>query len=113
MNGDGTSTKKKVDKKAPTSRAVASAGKRGNTVKLRFRIYDESGQAKALATVERNGKLFATTSSGFGPVAYGTTYFIGWNVPALAPKGTYKFCVVAVDHAGNHSRSSCAMLALK
>jgi len=114
LNGNAkTTAKKKADKKAPTGRAVASTAKRGNTAKLRFRIYDESGVAKALATIERDGKLFSTASSGFGPVAYGTTYFLGWHVPALAPKGTYKFCVVAVDRAGNHSRSSCAPLALK
>lgn len=114
LNGNAkTTTKKTVDKKAPSSRAVASNGKRGATVKLLFHIYDEGGVAKALATIERNGKMFATASTGFGPVAFGTTYYLGWHVPALAPKGTYKFCVVAFDRAGNHSRSSCAPLALK
>lgn len=114
LNGSGTTTTKaKSDKKAPTSAAIASTGKRGATVKLRFRIYDDLGVAKALATIKRNGKSFATKKTGFGPVAYGTTYFLGWHVPASAPKGTYRFCVVAVDRAGNHSRSSCAALKLK
>ena len=113
LNGSGTTAKAKSDKKAPTSTAIASTGKRGATVKLRFRIYDDLGVAKALATIKRNGKSFATEKTGFGPVAFGTTYFLGWHVPALAPKGTYRFCVVAVDRAGNHSRSSCAALKLK
>ena len=114
LNGSGKSTAKaKADKKAPTSAAIASTGKRGATVKLRFRIYDDLGVAKALTTIKRNGKSFATEKTGFGPVAFGTTYFLGWHVPASAPKGTYRFCVVAVDRAGNHSRSSCAALKLK
>jgi hypothetical protein len=116
LNGSGTSKPTKTttaDKAPPTSHALSSTAKRGATARLRFRIYDDRGVAKALATVKRNGKAFATPSTGFGPVAYGTTYFLGWHVPASAPKGTYSFCVVAVDRAGNHSRSSCAALALK
>ena len=47
------------------------------------------------------------------PVAYGTTYFVGWHVPTKAATGTYSFCVVAVDKAGNKSRPSCAGLTVK
>ncbi|HEX7627154.1 MAG TPA: hypothetical protein VF379_08840, partial [Gaiellaceae bacterium] len=113
LNDNGGTTTKKPDKKAPTSRAVNSAGVRGSTAKLRFKIYDDRGVAKALTTVKHNGRLVGTASTGFGPVAYGSTYYVGWHVPATAAKGTYTFCVVAVDHAGNHSHASCAALAVK
>jgi uncharacterized repeat protein (TIGR01451 family) len=110
LNGSPKAT---PDKKKPTSHAIASKGTRGQTVKLRFRTYDDRGVAKAVATVKRNGKVYRTAKTGFGPVAYGSTYFVGWHIAANAPKGRYTFCVVATDRAGNHSPSSCAALILK
>jgi uncharacterized repeat protein (TIGR01451 family) len=113
LNGGGTTPKTTPDRKSPTAHAFASTGRRGRTAKLRFRIYDDRGVAKAVATVKRNGKVVATTRSGFGPVAYGSTYFLGWHVPAKAAKGTYSFCIVPTDRAGNHGRVSCASLAIR
>jgi hypothetical protein len=101
------------DKKAPTSRAVVSTGKRGRSAQLRFKIYDDRGVAKALIKVKRNGRVVGTPSTGFGPVESGSTYFLNWKVPPKAAKGTYSFCVTAVDRAGNGSAQSCAPLALK
>jgi hypothetical protein len=101
------------DKKNPTAHPLASKGTRGHTAKLRLRIYDDRGVAKAVATVKRNGKVVGTAKTGLGPVAYGSSYFVGWHVAAKAPKGRYTFCVVATDRAGNHSPSSCARLVLK
>jgi uncharacterized repeat protein (TIGR01451 family) len=112
LNGNEVTTKKQ-DKKAPTSLAVDSSARRGSTAKLKFRIYDDHGVAKALTTIRRGGRLVANANTGFGPVAYGTTYFVGWHVPAKATTGIYTFCVVAVDKAGNKSRASCAGLTVK
>jgi len=111
LNGDGTPTKKQ-DKKAPTSRALASAGRRGRAAQLRFKVYDDNGVAKVTTTVKHNGSIVGTASTGYGPVAYGSIYFLGWKVPARAAKGNYSFCVVAVDRAGNKSAQTCAPLAL-
>jgi hypothetical protein len=55
----------------------------------------------------------ATARTGFGPVAYGSVYYVGWMIPRAAPMGTYSFCVVAYDRAAHHSRRSCAPLALR
>ena len=112
LNGDGTPTKKQ-DKHAPTSRALASAGKRGRAAQLRFKVYDDNGVAKVTTTVKRNGSVVGKASTGYGPVAYGSVYYLGWKVPARAVKGNYSFCVVAVDRAGNKSAQTCAPLALK
>jgi hypothetical protein len=112
LNGDGTPTKKQ-DKKRPTARALLSAAKRGSAAKLRFKIYDDQGVAKAIATVKRGSKVVARTTTGYGPVAFGSVYYVGWHVPAKAAKGAYSFCVVAVDRAGNKSAQSCAALPLK
>jgi hypothetical protein len=112
LNGDGTPTKKQ-DKKKPTSEALYTPGQRGATVKLRFKIYDDQGVAKATTTIKRGATLVGTATTGYGPVAAGSVYFVGWHVPANAPKGNYWFCVVATDRAGNKSAQSCAPLALK
>ena len=88
-------------------------GQRGLAAKLRFEIYDGQGVAHALAGVKRNGQQAGVADTGFGPVAYGSVYCVGWNVPGHAPKGNYSFCVVGVDKAGNKSPQSCAPLALK
>lgn len=120
LNGDAsspTSTKTKttkvVDHKKPTARAVKSTGRRGRIAAVRFKIYDDRGFAKAIATIKHKGKKVATRRTGFGPVAFGSTYYVGWKVPKKAAKGVYSFCVVAIDRAGNKSRSSCGRLTVK
>jgi len=112
LNGNGPTTIVS-DVKAPTTRALVSAGKRGTTAKLRFQIYDDSGVARALTTVKRDGKTIGSPSTGYGPVVNGTVYFVGWHIPSRAAKGRYTFCVVAVDRARHHSGTSCAALTVK
>jgi hypothetical protein len=102
-----------ADRKAPTVHALRSAGRRGRSAPLEFRIYDDSGIARATATVERNGKPVGSAATGFGPVAAGSIYYVGWHVPAKARKGRYSFCVVAVDRARHSSKQSCAPLTLR
>ena len=112
-SGGSTGSTTVADRKKPSARALASAGARGRAAKLKFRIYDDRGVAKATVTVKRNGKAVGTARSGFGPVAFGSTYYLGWQVPKRASKGTYTFCVVAYDRAANHSPSSCAALSVQ
>jgi hypothetical protein len=112
LNGEGTATKKQ-DTKRPVVGALLSWGTRGSVAKLRFKIYDDQGVAKALTTIRRSGAKIGVSDTGLGPVAYGSVYFTGWRVPAHAPKGNYSFCVVGVDSAGNRSAQSCAPLAVK
>lgn len=113
LNGDGAAKAAVKDLKAPTTRAFASAGKRGTTAKLHFWIYDDSGVARAFTTVKRDGKTIGQLSTGYGPVVDRATYFVGWHIPRRAIKGTYTFCVVAVDRALHASPSSCAALEVK
>ncbi len=111
LNGNGSGAV--ADRTAPTAHALASAGRLGGSANLRFRIYDNSGIAKATVTIRRADQVVATRRSGFGPVAYGSVYFVAWAVPRTAPPGTYSFCVVATDRSGNSSARSCAPLALR
>lgn len=113
LSGSVPTVTKKKDKTRPTINALSSVGRRGRTANLRYRIHDDSGVAKALATVRRGRVVVATMSTGFGPVASEGVYYSGWHVPAKAKKGTYSFCLTAVDRAGNKSARSCAPLAVK
>lgn len=112
LNATGTSANT-PDKKAPTARALGSAALPGTMAKLKFRISDNRGTAKALVTVKHGARIVGTAKTGFGPVVAGSTYFVGWHVPKTLRKGEYSFCVVAVDKAGNRSHSTCAALAVK
>jgi hypothetical protein len=112
LNGDGTPTKQQ-DKKKPSAQALFTSGKRGAVAKLRFKVYDDLGVAKVQTTIKRGATVVGKTGTGYGPVAYGSVYYVGWKVPAKSAKGSYWFCVVAVDRAGNKSPQSCAPLALK
>lgn len=112
LNGAGATTKKQ-DRKKPSAHAYFTSGKRGQVAKLRFRIYDDQGLARAMTTITHGAKVVARANTGYGPVAYGSVYYVGWRVPPKAAKGSYRFCVVAVDRAGNRSAPSCAALALK
>jgi hypothetical protein len=110
LNG-GSSTS--ADTVKPTAHALASAGTRGRSAKLRFKIYDDRGVAKALAMVRHHGRIVKTLKTGFGPVAYGTVYYVDWKVPTNAATGSYVFCVTAVDKASNRSAPSCAPLTIR
>src|SRR5205823_4631659 len=88
LNGSsGSTTGATQDVQKPTSRALASTGTPGRTVKLRFRIYDNRGTARAVATIKHAGKVMGAANTGFGPVSFGTTYYVGWHVPLRAAKG--------------------------
>ena len=93
--------------------ALLTSAKRGAVAKLRFKIYDDHGIAKAITTVKRGTTIVGKASTGYGPVAFGSVYYVGWRVPKRAAKGTYTFCVTAVDRAGNKSARSCAPVALR
>ena len=112
LNGDGTPTVTQ-DKKKPTARALLTAAKRGGVAKLRFKIYDDHGIAKAITTVKRGTTVIGKATTGYGPVVSGSVYYVGWRVPRKAAKGKYTFCVTAIDRAGNKSAQSCAPVALK
>jgi len=112
LNGSPSSLAS-ADKVPPTAHALASTAKRGRVADLKFRIYDNSGTAKAVATVKRGTKQVARAATGFGPVAYGTVYYVGWHVPKKLSPGKYSFCVVAYDRAKHHSATSCAALTVR
>jgi len=76
------------DKKKPTARALLTWPSAEPVAKLRFKIYDDHGIAKAITTVRpRPRPSSAGASTGYGPVVAGSVYYVGWRVPAKAAKG--------------------------
>lgn len=108
-------TKPSGDKRAPSAHALAASARLGTKAKLRFRVSDNSGKAKALVRVY--GKQFALYASLTMPLrtvgVRGSVQSVGWRVPRTLVPGRYRFCVLATDKAGNASRTSCAELLLK
>lgn len=104
----------KRDTSAPTVKALASAGKRGKAVRLRYRVRDDSGRSRETVTVKRGRRVLATVrgrlDAADADVLY---YFVTWRVPKTLPKSTLTFCVQAFDAAGNSSSQSCASLRLR
>ena len=98
------------DTRAPVVKARASAGERGHTARLRYSVSDASGQAKARVTVTRDRTALAVLRH---PVARTNTGdYVSWRVPSRVKSGAFRFCVVAVDPAGNRSVPSCAALTI-
>ena len=108
-------TKPSGDKRAPSARALAMSAKLGKKTKLRFRVSDNSGKARALVRVYGpQYALFASLSMALRKVgARGSVHSVGWRVPPTLAPGKYSFCVLATDKAGNASKTSCAKLLLK
>jgi hypothetical protein len=97
----------------PVARAIASEGRWGGTVALKFHAADETGSARAEISVRRDGRVLLHVDSPFGPRDDATVYSVPWRAPVVRNAGRYSFCVRAWDHAGNASPTSCAAVKLR
>jgi hypothetical protein len=96
----------------PTVRALASSGKRGRTVRLRYIANDNSGTTRETVLVSRRSRRVKTITTRFGE-SNGGRYFTTWRVSRRAKTGRYRFCVRSADAAGNTSAFSCARLTIR
>jgi len=104
---------KPPDLVAPNATALASAGRKGRTLKLLSRVSDDSGEVSVLELVKLGGKTVARIKgSGFVSASNPRTVAVAWKVPASA-KGAYQHCVRAIDRARNSSPMSCAKVVVK
>ena len=97
---------------APRSEALPSSGRRGRVAQLRYRASDNTGRVRALVTVHRGRAKLATRRRPLVAVRPDRVYRTPWMVPRRLSPGLLRFCVVAVDAAGNRSRQSCAILSI-
>lgn len=104
---------KPPDVVAPTASALASAGRRGRTMRLFSRVSDDSGAVSAVEEIKLGRRTIARLEPmWFASAASPKTVAVAWKVPASAA-GAYQHCVRAVDRAGNSSAQSCARIAIK
>jgi len=103
------------DARAPKARAFPLTAKLGKKAKLRFRVSDNSGKARALVRVYGSQyALYATLTMPLRKVgARGSVQSVSWRVPRAMGAGKFRFCVLATDTAGNASKTSCAKLVLR
>jgi len=96
------------DVTAPLVTAHPVFATRGKVASLRFDLYDDSGRTGAIVRVYEQRSLLATLSSppvfgiGTRPAA------VRWPVPRKLQSRRLRYCVVATDPAGNHSKPACA-----
>jgi subtilisin family serine protease len=100
-----------TDTTPPKARALPSSGKRDHLVKLRSRLFDNSGEVRIREQVKQNGHVIKTLTSGFVSTPSAQTRFFNWQAPRSI-KGSIQHCVRDQDPAGNVSPISCAKVTL-
>jgi hypothetical protein len=96
------------DIRAPLVTAYPAFAQRGKEATLRFDVFDDSGRSKALVRVYERRSLLATLATPMR-FAIGTRKVgVNWHVPAKLASRQLRYCVVAVDPAGNRSAPTCA-----
>jgi hypothetical protein len=106
-----TTRTKGPDRTPPRVQAIKSGGYRGTTIRLLYRVADDSGRSSDKVAVLSGSRV--VTQSGWAPFgpANGKAYYFDFPAPA-SMAGTYTFCVQSRDPSGNVSKPSCAPLVL-
>ena len=92
----------------PYTQALQSAGRRGSSMRLRYRLYDDSGKASvALAVHAASGRVVASFKIPLRPVAFQSVASVPWKVPRTLAPGQLRVCLTATDPSGNGSRRAC------
>ena len=96
------------DVRAPLVTAYPATAIRGNSARLHFDVFDDSGRARSVVRVYEDGALVATRVA---PAHFqiGTRHAqVRWPVPVTLRSRQLRFCVVATDPSGNRSKPACA-----
>ena len=99
------------DTVVPTVHALASSGRAGRAVRLRFAASDDRKVVRFSVTIKRAGKRVASFSTGFRRVDGAPTSLL-WR-PRRRLRGAFTFSVRVFDRYGNASRPSSAALRLR
>jgi hypothetical protein len=92
----------------PFAQLVSATGRRGRTLKLGYRLYDDSGKASVVVKLSTNaGRLLATLKVPPRTTSFQVLATVAWKVPPSLPPGQVKACLVATDAGGNRSRKAC------
>lgn len=103
-----TATFTHVDREPPHIQTLKASAAPGASVRLRFRVYDDSGESRELLTIQQGKTTLGRVSVPLRAVKYRRVYTASWHVPAGAKPGEGLYCAVAIDAAGNKSKRSCS-----
>jgi hypothetical protein len=92
-----------LDVKAPKTQALRASGRYGARLTLRFRVSEETGDARRLVRVYRGSKAIFGSSSDLGPADSGALRSLVWKAPRRRARGAYKFCVWVWDRSDNRA----------
>jgi hypothetical protein len=97
----------------PFALALPSSGARGGTARLRYAASDDSMRARfTIRVTTRKGGTAGRLTAPFQMLKPERITTITWRVPRTA-SSRLRFCVVAVDRAGNRSPPACAPLRVR
>ncbi len=99
------------DRTRPVARALASAGKRGTSVRLLYRASDDRGRTRERVQVYRGTRLLKTISTRLQARQPGRTYGVAWRAPRKSER--LRFCVRAWDAEGNAGTRTCAAVRIR
>jgi len=88
-------------------------GAPGKPVRLAYSVLDDSERTKETVRVTARTKQIATFKTKFHQALYARPHTVTWRVPRSVKRGSLRFCVVAVDAAGNRSVSACGPLGIR
>lgn len=101
-----------VDDEVPAVEALTSTGKRGGIANLRYSSSDDSGEAYEQIMILKSNKVVGRVTTVLGERDPDFTYMQKWSVKKTI-YGKFRFCIIAIDGAGNKSNQSCAALTVK
>jgi len=97
------------DRVAPRVRALASTGRAGTRVRLRYRVTDASRRTREWATITAAGRRVGTVKAPFHALDPDALHYVlFWQAPRATAPARYRFCVRSADAAGNVAAESCA-----
>jgi hypothetical protein len=109
-----TGALKSKDVKAPYVSAFSATVTAGQTSRLNYAVFDDSGKTRErLAVRDGSSRVLATWAIGLRPTSATKTYSVTWRVPSSMTTRGLRFCVAAYDPSGNHTAPSCAHVAVK
>lgn len=102
-----------ADVTAPAVHAIASAGRWGAAVKLRYQVADETGSTRQQIRVYRGTTVLYVIATAIRPTDPNRTYSATWKAPRKAISGALRFCLRGWDTGANVSERSCAPLRVR
>jgi len=99
-----------TDKQAPVVHVYAASGHRRASLRLRYRVQDDSGKSSERVLVYRKTKLLKTFTRALRTTDDAVAYWVAFK---FGTTGSYRYCVRARDAAGNHSPLACAAIRVR